>query len=594
MKALILAAGRGKRLSPYTDDKPKAMVKVNDKTFLKNTLDSITEHNEIDEVFIVIGYEKEKIKQEFNGTYKSVKITYIDNDEWYKSNNVRSLQLALNIIDDDLLLFECDIFFRHDIIDFVFNNRDKNIVFASKFKNGMNGSVIELNNDNSIKRLLQYDNDVIDTYYKTINIYYFNKKFIKDFLNPCIDTYIKTHGTNNFYEMILGVLLYLKTPNIIARIVNDNDWFEVDTPEDLEKASNIFCNCKDVTQWYGGYWRYNFKDFCFLYNRFFPSDKFFNELKQNLKPLVEYYPSCQSRLCHMLSKWYDARGFNPDNLVIGNGCSEFIRILNRDIVKRVTVPVPGFNEYEDLPKDSINHFPLSYEDDFKFYAKDFIDSVKDFKSNVAIIVNPNNPTGVGTKADKIKSVLDALSDIDCVVVDESFIDYTGREGYTVQDEIEHYPNLVVLRSLSKEFGIAGLRLGYALTSNKKIRDVFLNRIPIWNVNSIGEFFIEKFPAYMDEYSNSIKHMIENREKLSHELECINGLEVIGSKANFILTRLNNGSNSSFVSNQLFDKYRCLVKDCSNKTGLGDKYIRISVGKEADNIFISYALRQVLD
>ena len=170
-----------------------------------------------------------------------------------------------------------------------------------------------------------------------------------------------------------------------------------------------------------------------------------------------------------MSQWYMEEGFTKENILVGNGASEFIKILNENFVKRVTIPVPSFNEYEDLDRSQINYLNLPENDNFILGADEFIESVNKSNSNFAVIINPNNPTSTVTKKDDIIKILENLRNIDGIVVDESFIDFTGdRQNHTVQPLINEFSNLVVLRSLSKEFGIPGLRLGYVVTSNKKI------------------------------------------------------------------------------------------------------------------------------
>ena len=128
MQAIILAAGRGNRLRPLTDEVPKSLVKVCGTSFLENSLNALIAHEEINKIIIVVGYKKELIIDFLGDSYQGVQIEYVDNPEWKSTNNIQSLWLATDKIDDDFILMEGDIFFEKEILDFIFNN---NIIFKT-------------------------------------------------------------------------------------------------------------------------------------------------------------------------------------------------------------------------------------------------------------------------------------------------------------------------------------------------------------------------------------------------------------------------------------------------------------------------------
>ena len=495
MQAVILAAGRGNRFRPITDKIPKALVEVNGIPFLKNDLEALSKHEELKEAIIVVGYRKEMIIESIGENYKNIKITYVENNQWESTNNIYSLWLAKDLIKDDFILMEGDIFFEHDILDFIFSNRDKNIAFLSRYHSSMSGTVVEIDEkgkkmmsgtifeidekENKIKRLIpKSEQDINFDYsnkYKTVNIYYFTNEFYKKYFEPSLDMYVKTHGENNFYELILGVLIYLGTPNIVGHLIDRKKWYEVDTEDDLQMASYLFCKDEErinkLANLYGGYWRYDLIDFCFLFNLYFPPKHFYSKLAHEMELLINNYPSARHKIISLLSQWYTDDGFIKENILVGNGASEFIRIFNRQFIKKITIPVPSFNEYEDLDKNQINYINLKEENDFILDADEYIESVNKSNSNFGVVINPNNPTSTVTKKDDIIKILENLKHLDGIIVDESFIDFTGnREEHSVQPLVNQFSNLIVLRSLSKEFGIPGLRIGYIVTSNKDIRN----------------------------------------------------------------------------------------------------------------------------
>lgn len=603
MQAVILAAGRGLRLRPITDKIPKALVKVNGTPFIINELEALSEHKEIEEVIVVVGYKKELIKDRVGDKYNGMKITYIKNDEWNKTNNIYSFWMAERYIKEDFILLETDLFFEHRLLNSLFENRGKNIVLLSKYKTYMSGTVIEINEKNkAIKRLNPvYDQDINFDYsdkYKTINVYSFTYNFFKTHLEPNLNLYAKTHR-QSYWELILGLLVYLNTPNIYPHVVNDSiKWYEVDDENDLKEANYMFADekekIKQISNLYGGYWRYDFLDFCFLFNLYFPPEQFYSKLSYELPQLISNYPSIQSKISRLLSRWYYDDGFNEDNIIVGNGASEFIKILNRHLIKKITIPVPTFNEYEDLNKKRINYYVLNEREGFSLDADKFIKSVKDSNSNFVLVINPNNPTSTLTEKREIVKIIEKLGYLDGIIVDESFIDFSGdREKYTVQLLVNKYPNLIVIRSLSKEFGVPGLRLGYLVSSNESIKNKIKKYLPIWNINSIAERFIELFPKYEEEYHESIAKIIEDRDDFYKKLGDINMLKVFKPYANFILCKiLSSGINSEELCARLFTNHNIFIKDCSNKTSLNDKYIRIAVRTKQDNNTLIKALREI--
>ena len=243
MQAVILAAGFGKRLRPITERIPKCLVPVNGKPLLVNALE-ILESRGIREAVIVVGHMKDKIYQAVGHQFGQIKISYVANDLYDRTNNVYSLWLARDRLDKDTLLLECDLFYGPDLIDALMSKGRDCDVLVSKFDpDTMNGTVLKLDGD--IVRSLITKRDQREGFdysdkHKTVNMYRFSKDFLKKYLVPYLDLYVRTHGTQRYYELVLGTIVYLGEPEVNAIVVDKELWREIDDADDLRLAEKHF------------------------------------------------------------------------------------------------------------------------------------------------------------------------------------------------------------------------------------------------------------------------------------------------------------------------------------------------------------------
>lgn len=588
MQAIILAAGMGKRLRPLTDNIPKCMVPVNDTPILINTLDILSQFP-VEEVIIVVGHKRDVIMERVGSRYKGMTITYVVNDVYDKTNNIYSLWLAKDLVRDNVLLFEGDIFFEKALIDLVLKDENCNSVLVNSYHSYMDGTVIEIAEDQSVRRLIPRKEQGLDfdfTHkYKTVNIYNFTRDFFLNILVPHLDTYLKTQSVNEYYELVLGVIIYIGNPKLYAAIADGVKWYEIDDANDLQKANYIFSSpeqkLRTIDTSHGGYWRYDFTDFCYLYNLYFPTPRLFSELDYALPKLVSNYPSGLAFMKRLLSRWINVP---PEHLVVGNGASEIIKVMNRLLVKKMTIPVPSFNEYENtLPSEGVHFYNLA-ETGFAIDPGRLVSEVRKSGSNAVLLINPNNPTSMYLTKETVTGILDKLRDLDLVILDESFVDFVDAEpGGSLQDVYPQYPNLVILKSISKVYGVPGLRLGYILTANAGVAERVSRELPIWNINSLAEYFLEIFLKYQSDFESSCRKVMADREEFLRGLKTVPYLASYPAQANYVFARITDGRSSAELKNQLFDRYGLLIKDCGNKSGLPEKkYVRVSIRKKDDN------------
>jgi histidinol-phosphate/aromatic aminotransferase/cobyric acid decarboxylase-like protein/choline kinase len=599
MQAIILAAGIGKRLRPLTDDIPKCMVPVNGTPILINTLDILSQFP-VQEVIIVVGHKKEVIMDRVGTRYKGMTVTYVVNEVYDKTNNIYSLWLAKDLIRDNVLLFEGDIFFEKALVELALKDENRNSVLVNSYKSYMDGTVLEINPDQSVKRMIPRkeqgaDFDFSDKY-KTVNIYNFTRDFFRNVLVPHLDTYLKTQSVNEYYELVLGVIIYIGNPKLYAAIADDIKWYEIDDANDLQKAGYIFSGPEErlrtIDTSHGGYWRYEFTDFCYLYNLYFPTPRLMNELTYALPRLMSNYPSGLAFMKRLLSQWIG--GVPPEHLVVGNGASEIIKIMNRLFVKKMTIPVPSFNEYENtLGPGQVHAYNLA-ETGFALEPKRLVEEVRKSGSNAVLIINPNNPTSIYLPRKDVLGLLDAFRDLDLVVLDESFIDFVDAEpSPSLADVYARYPNLVILKSISKVYGVPGLRLGYILTAGKDLAEGVSRELPIWNINSMAEYFLEIFIKYQSDFESSCRKVMADRKEFLEGLKAVPYLDLYPAQANYVFARITDERSSADLKRQLFSGRDLLIKDCGNKSGLPDKkYVRISVRRKDDNDRLLRALLEL--
>lgn len=294
---------------------------------------------------------------------------------------------------------------------------------------------------------------------------------------------------------------------------------------------------------HGGYWRYDFVDHAYLYNLYFPPKRFFDLIKSNIHELVQNYPVAQGVLANWVGTLIDQP---PERIVVGNGAAELIKIVSGHIASKLIVPVPSFNEYANAaPEGSVVEFALDHPS-FQLDIDKFAAEARRCKADVAVVVSPNNPTSMLVpKADLIRLVK-KLAEHECMlIVDESFIDFaTNRDQQTLERDLDLYPNLTIFKSMSKAYGICGLRIGYMLTANTDFAEKVRAGIHIWNLNGFAETFLEMAPGYVEEFELSCAQVRKDRDNFYQDLCLIQGMVVYKPDANYIFCRLPDHAVSS--------------------------------------------------
>jgi len=345
---------------------------------------------------------------------------------------------------------------------------------------------------------------------------------------------------------------------------------------------------KYVSSLYGGFWDLDVKDFCYMTNPYFPPEEFLTDLGARLQVLIKAYPSTNWHISSLLAK---PLGLTQQELIVANGASELISTITGRFVKNLAVPVPTFNEYinrAEVQGKSVSPFVTS--GDFELDPKAFIQHVKSTRANSALLIQPNNPTGTFISKENMRYLLESLRSLDLILVDESFIEFVHAEpNPSVVDLIFEYPNLIILKSLSKNYGIPGLRLGYAVSGNQERVADLRQDLPIWNINSLAQFFLEKMPDYQEQFYRSCELLKSATQRMYSGLQDIPYLKPYPTQGNFVLCRILYGFNASELTAHLFNRHRILVNNCGGKEGLEDSFLRIACRTEEENAELLEAL-----
>lgn len=603
MQAIILAAGMGKRLKELTSNATKCMVEVNGVTMIERALSQLDALN-LERIVLVVGYEGKKL-MEYIGTLDiKTPVQYVDNDVYYKTNNIYSLYLAKDyLLQDDTLLLESDIIFESAILERVLNNPYPSLALVAKYESWMDGTVVTLDEEDNIIGFLgkkDFKFSDVSEYYKTVNIYKFSKEFSASHYVPFLEAYCKALGNNEYYEQVLKVITFLDKPEIKAERLENESWYEVDDVQDLDIAESIFAEKSEkldrFNKRFGGYWRYpRLIDFCYLVNPFYPNQKLVDEMQANFGRLLCDYPSGMNVNSLLGAKYY---GLYREQVCVGNGAAELIKSLMENLDGKVGMIYPTFEEYPHRRREK-DIVPYWIKDnDFRYSADELMDFYSDKDIKILVLINPDNPSGNYIEKKDVLRIAKWAEQRDIrFVVDESFVDFADTKGSSTlleEEIIKEHNNLIVVKSISKSFGVPGLRLGILASNDLNLIAAMKKDIAIWNINSFAEFYMQIFEKYKSNYEEAIEKFKNVRKEYVELLTQVPYLRVIPSQANYVMCELTGKMTSRELAEELLDKYNILIKDLSNKNGFdGKSYVRIAVKRPEENKKLVEAMKDVL-
>ena len=603
MQAVILAAGMGRRLGELTKGNTKCMVEVNGVTLIDRLLGQLS-GLDLNRVVIVVGYEGEKLINYIGDRFSDkFEIVFVNNPIYDRTNNIYSLALAREqLVEDDTILLESDLIFDDRMFSLILNNPYPNLALVAKYQSWMDGTMVRIDEDCNIvnfipKSAFKYSD--VDQYYKTVNIYKFSKEFMVNKYLPFLDAYCSALGNNEYYEQVLRVICMLDNAELKALPITTEKWYEIDDVQDLDIAEALFADGDDHLKQYmkrfGGYWRFpDMLDYCYLVNPYFPSRRLKDEMKANFETLLTEYPSGMYVNSLIAGKCF---GVRQEYIVPGNGAAELIKCLMQKLEGKLGVIYPTFEEYPNRrDADSLEIF-VPQTEDFHYTADDVMTYFSAHKVDSLLVINPDNPSGnYLSHNDVLRLATWAAAEGIRLIVDESFVDFAAEFPHnTLLDNaiLEKYPDLIVVKSISKSFGVPGLRLGILATADKELINFIKKDVSIWNLNSFAEFFMQIYTKHESDYRKAAGKFMDERERFKGLLNAVPFLKVFDSQSNYFLCEVLAPFTSHDLAVTLLKNHNILIKDCSTKKVFGGRnYIRLAIRNMVDNDRLIAALNSL--
>lgn len=591
----------GKRLKELTRNNTKCMVEVNGVTLIDRVLHQLDALS-LNRIVVVVGYEGHKLQEYISTLTVNTPIEYVENPIYDKTNNIYSLWLAREeLAKDDTLLLESDLIFEDSVLRALVDDPRDTLALVDKYERWMDGTVVKLDDEDRILAFVpgkQFDFREVSQYYKTVNLYKFSKHFSNSHYIPFLDAYSKALGNNEYYEQVLRVIAMLDDPCIRAKRLEGQKWYEIDDVQDLDIASSMFApepeqRLKALQGRFGGYWRYpKLLDFCYLVNPYYPPKKLMEELKSNFEVLLTQYPSGMRVNALLAGKNF---GLYPEHIVVGNGAAELIRYMKQLEEGKVGIIRPTFEEYPHCcDPDNMEVFAVPAPD-YRYTEEDLMAYFEDKPVSRLVLINPDNPSGnYIPKAGVLRLCAWCAQRNIQLVVDESFVDFAEEEDATLLQEelLQANPNLVVIKSISKSYGVPGLRLGVLASADEALISQVKKSVPIWNINSFAEYYMQIEEKYKKDYTAAMARFREARSRFAQELSALPGLRVLPSQANYFMCELTGGVTATALTTALLQD-NIFIKDLTSKVKEGTQFIRIAVRTEEENHALVEAMRKYL-
>lgn len=577
--ACILAAGTGSRLKSYTKNNTKCMISVGEHRLIDRLLSQIRNVN-FTKIVIVVGYGADLLIEHIQKHFNTLPIIFVNNSDYAETNNIFSLQLALPELTSfsEVVIFESDVWISDAIaFNYLTNESLANHALVSPYEYWMDGTCALLDNEKAIsafiskKDIYRYKSNEL---YKTVNWYRFEGDYFYKYYIPFINAYIIANGKNSYYEDVLKVIVPFSPIKIYSHVIPPNSWMEIDDEEDLRRANIIAKTspveaAKELRAQYGGYWKNTtYEDLTLLENPYFPTAEFWMEFKEIIPIAACAYPSTQSVIANIYAK---SANIESRHVIVGNGAGELMNALVNYDNRNYAIVAPYFLEYERILGSRLKVITRNFPEISLW------ESLNEWRTNPKenlILISPNNPTGECLTIKQIIELVKIGAEKKLnVVIDESFSDFSNVQNSLLSSEIlDEYNNLIVIKSLGKSYGVGGVRLGVMCSTNTKFVEKIRNLLPIWNISSFAEVFLDLLPKYKIQFKISISKLIADRNFAENELKKM-GVQYYPTQANFMLIRVKDEFEDDV--DEIFFKKGFLVKTLK-RSSMNGVFLRIAI------------------
>lgn len=314
----------------------------------------------------------------------------------------------------------------------------------------------------------------------------------------------------------------------------------------------------------------------------------------NFKILMTSYPSGIRVNSLLASKCF---GVKQENILVGNGAAELIKALAERLNAEVTgIVSPSFDEYSHRITANLKIFKSS-RNDFSYSAEDLMHYFEKNPVSQIVLINPDNPSGNFIPFLKVRELVKWCKEKQIkLIIDESFLDFSDENAMldktALNKEIlDTYKYVYVIKSISKSYGVPGLRLGILASSDTEMIADLKKAVSIWNINSFGEYYLQLSGKYRKDYIESLNKIRNARANLMRNLDEIDYLDVFPSQANFVMCEITEKSMSASSLAQWCLQKNILIKNLTQKVNNGRQYIRIAVRDEKDNAKLIETLKE---
>lgn len=603
MQALILADMKKSSTNCLTRYDPDCMIQIDGISIIERMLKQL-DKNKVSKVIIVVGHNKEKIIGAISDLNLKAEIVILENDSCEETGSIYSLFLATDhLLLDDTVILNAQMIVEDSVLESVLNEKKECNVLVDTDRNWMTGETVSIGDD---ERVLSFGKKKISNAYssiasyKMVGICKFDRKFAEKYYIPVLETMINVLGDSLDYSAPLNVIAMSEDVEIRALYIGNAHWREINNIEDINQATILFSKDKKsvadkmLGSW-GGYWRYpEYLDYFYLVTPYYPPCELVEELQSNFKVLLEQYPSGMRVNAELAAS---AFGITPENIIVGNGAAELIKSMMGFIKGKTGFVRPTFDEYPNryTEIETINY--LVESEDFSYSASDLIEYFDKTNISNLVLVNPDNPSGnYIPKGDMMRLISWAGDKGIKVIIDESFVDFSDEIDSSLidQETLSRYPNLYVIKSISKSYGVPGLRLGVLASGDKKLISWMKTDVSIWNINSFAEFYMQICGKYRGSYVKSLEKFRKERNRFVSKLQEIGCIRVIPSQANYLMVELLDDLDAEELKQRMLLEQKVFIKTLSKKIKGKKQYLRIAIRNEADNDMFVQKLTETLN